>query len=423
MGIPLTISGYHYDEDLRKSVLYKFPVILITTHEVEFPEFDIDAQLALRELGFGVSSPEISFNGTYKVTGLNGLMEKMTQEIYESLEHHGYKSFEHGDFSKKQFVWALLQHTRTSKAQVNYKIDLLKSFVDFSEKDDGELSQEDFIDAVTTALVGGSGHLEDYLDILRPYIDFSEEDDGRVSQEAYIQALLQALSSEAVQGGTDIEELLDELMRLVDEDDVDYDISSPHTHQDDEWYDNTETTEYEITIYGESIIKWSAILQSRIYDPISFTSSVTDYCEANDEFCIPDGASSILSYFDYDEHQPDDPDDPDHPEADEDGDYAVLYEQHDTTWVLGKGTIVGDVIEEIVVPYDDERTAAEAIESSKSILSRDGEEETWSMRIIERKSPEELQEIAFLKKQIPLGGWGEHVPHPIWDEWREMDEE
>lgn len=423
MGIPLTISGYKIEPQTYKSFRYSFPVVLLSLHEVEFPEYDIDAELSLKELGFSISSPEFTFYNNYKATGFKGLLDKQYDDIYQVLERDGYDVFEDGDFSKKQFAWILFQNTKQTSESINDKIDLLKTFVDF-EDDEGELTIENFLDALISALARGAGNLESYIELLKAYVDVSDDDQGIVSQEIYIQALLQALSSEAAQNGNEIDEILDELMRFIDDVDIDYSWSEPLEIEEEGWGTAIETTTHNITICDQLIIKWDMTLESRTYDHIGFHADVTYLCEANSEFCTPDGATAILDYFDYDEHIPDDPDDPWHPESDDEGDYGVLYEQYETKWIRGKGIVkTGDIIEQQVVPYSSYSDAKEAIEFSKSLLARDGCEKEWAMRVLERKDDEDLAEVEFLKKQLPLSDWGKHEPHPIWNEWQEIEDD
>jgi hypothetical protein len=418
MGIPLRITRTSYDEKMRPTTV-EFDVVLVSFDEVEIPGFDLEADLAAEELGFEVDSPQLTFYKTYR---FHDILNVRAPAIADYLEKHGYDSFNHGNFSREDFAQLLLDSLRRTDAHmIKEKIDILRSFVDFEHPEAAEISPSTYANMLLMLLEFNRGDIPGLIEELRGYV-FSEAE--LVELDDYRDALLKALEKQVKDDGPAIEQLLDELMQYFDADDVDYIVDGPY-QADAEWHESQETTEHEINIDSYTVANWTTHLQRRVYDPVWFVSSTMDYCEASEEFCIPDGAERVLTYFGMTEKEPDEPDEPWHPEPDPDGQYGVLYVHYEYKPGVPEHlrSKLLKVIEREVVPYDDESDAKEAIEFSEHVIKYEGGNGPWDMRIVERRSPEEVAYFKQMEKQPALAEWGEYERDPIWSEWKELDEE
>lgn len=413
-------------------ITQEFDVDLYSENEFDFVEYDLESMDTAQSLGFTDYDPMLEFYDEYtEGNGFFKLVSKQAKDVYNALEEQGYESFNEGDFSPEQFSRVLADVVMSSeqahrRAQALY---LLDEFVDLSGEDTGYFSAEEYRTLLLVALAEGIGHAESIIKTLHPLYYMVDEEGVRVDEdgdptidydEDYVNALISGLKNAEI---SEVDPILNELMLFIDRDDVDY------TETDDTPYgsgwDSDETRnvkkfKHKISILGKTVFEWDRIIESEIYDPIGFYSTLTDYSEHSDEYKTPDVAKAILSYFEIEESEYDEddiaaPDPPEHPEPDNDGEFAVLYTRYglDTsTWTVDKD----DIEEEILVPYGDKSDMNTAMELSEAIFEKGGDENQWTMTRLERKSEAELREQEFMKRQYTLFG-EEPEEDPIWDEW------
>ena len=416
-GIPLTLreTEHKWVGDKIKYVATEVPVLLVSYDEIEFPGYDLDTDLAARELGFNVEAPQLRFYDKWRRDGFQGMLEGHAPQMYEYLERHGYGSFNFGNFSREIFARELCQNLSKEYPHfVTEKLNIIRDFVDPDDPDAGPISLQAYVDLLLLLVGRNRGHIGRMVPELYEYL-IGEED--LLDIESYKDALFEALEKQVEDAGPDIKLLLEHLFEFFSTDEVDYEVSGPYETEMCEWHEQLETTEYNISIDGYPVAKWQTVLQKEIYDPIWYEAMTTDLCEAADEYCTPQGVEELLDVLNLEPHEPDEPDDPWHPESDPEGEIAVLYERYD--WVLSGGELHrGEISQRVAVPYADIETAKAAIEFSKHIIKFISEESLWDLSLLERRSPEEIMRRAGLKRQRPLAAWGRHEPDPILDEWR-----
>jgi len=360
------------------------PIVLRDQQTLEFPGYDIETELAARELGFEVSGPELRLYATFVERGLAGLLARYPEEFFEAFEEQGYaaiKTPQGEPFTDKEFVALLVAN-----------------------------------------LVRNLGYIEDQLETLSAFVDLGDTDAGLMTQEEFADVLVRLLKEQVRIDDSNVDPVAQWLSEVITADDVDYTVQQDHYYESDVG-ENVERSFHSLSILGEDLLEWTRLIESRIYDPISFAASVTDWCEHDSSFCTPPAAEDVLAAFDLTAEEPDDPDDPEHPTSDENGEFAVLYEHYETRWVQGQGSVRTDEIEETyVVPYSDESDAREAMDLSETILSNAGEEEEWGMTLLRAKTAAELAEQAVERRiwesQLRLFD-GEEPPWADDPEWME----
>lgn len=170
-----------------------------------------------------------------------------------------------------------------------------------------------------------------------------------------------------------------ELGKLLNEGDVKVELEKYYAYGYEEW-EETLVGEYTLIIKGETITAWKHTLIIRIYDPVRFDTNVESDEEWDPESARKrDRVESVLNELGVEAPKLEDPEPPDHPERKKDGDFAVLYE-----WMMGTCKLV----EYATLP--DAKSAAEL---SGVIFERDGDEDSVNIRIMRRKTPEEMEEI------------------------------
>jgi hypothetical protein len=417
MALRVTISKGVGDYDHFYTAT--FDVDLIDYDEMEFVDDDIEAMEAAEALGIDSFKPHLAFYKDY-TRGRRGFRDVVARDpdvVYKALEEQGYESFNHGDFSREDFVLLLADIIRDRSVPYNKyaPIRILKSLVDFSSSDAGPFSQEDFNKLLLVALANGFGNVEDIIETLHE-VYYVEDEDGDVEfDEEYVKALISALSNATT---FEVETILDELMLYIDEDEVDYSVSDISFQEEGTEYLEINKYAHEIKILDQPVFEWIRMVEYEIHDPISFYGSVTDYKEHGDEFAAPDEASALLDYFEMEEEEPDDPDEPDHPVPDEEGEYAVLYTKYGYDW--RNDQILDDIEEQIVVPYSSESDLTDAISLSKTLFYNQGSDhKQWVMtRLIRREKPEvDPRQLEFDIAEY------EPEPDPIWSEWDLLDED
>lgn len=424
MALRMTITRWYYDSE-HKYHSFEFDVDLLSENELEFVGEDIEAMLAAQALGIDDYNYHLDFYRNYtRYNGFFNLVAKRPRDVYNALEEQGYESFNYGDFSPEDFALILADvviSPDTTHAR-DQAMHVLENFVDLTGEDTGPFSFEKYQELLLASLAAGVGNVESIIEILHPlYYTETEDDEPTEYDENYVEALISALTHAST---SEVETILDELMLYIDEDDVDYtetNVTDPGGWEDDE-VSNISRFKHKIEILGKTVFEWDRVIQSEIHDPIGFYVTLTDLSEHSDSFKSPDEAEAILSYFElseseYDEDDPDAPEPPEHPKSDDDGEFAVLYTRYQldtSTW-----EVTEDIKKQILVPYGDESDMNDAIELSKTIFKRGGDEDEWTMTRLERKSEKELLEQEFMARQYTLPDKEfEREPDPIWDEWR-----
>jgi hypothetical protein len=385
MGLEVELSLY----DVEQNAYVNVPVVLVQDRKViEFPGYDIEEDLAALELGFQMRDPRLHVYNEFRHGGLAELLETHPDAIYDAFEEQGYDVF-----------------------RMEYE-------------DDDPFTPALFARMIVENLEGNKGSIEEQLSVFSEFVDFDATDAGAVTQEDYADALVRLLQKQVSADGYDIAEICAALQNVITAADVKYTVDGPY--QEGDTAQNLERYNHSISILGEDMVSWERIVESQIYDPVGFQASVTDYCEHDGSWCTPSEAEAILYAFDMEADEPEDPDDPEHPISDEDGEFAVLYEHYTTEWIKGKGSVRTNELEATyVVPYSDVYDAREAIDLSEHILENFGELREWDMRILRAKTPAELQQQEFERRQLSLlhekPPWADD---PEWmDEWVLYDED
>jgi hypothetical protein len=115
-----------------------------------------------------------------------------------------------------------------------------------------------------------------------------------------------------------------------------------------------------IDIRGFSIVEWKEGLEHEIFDPVTFESELTSFCEHDSDFCTPDPVAALLLAFDLDDEF-EEPPKPPHPVSDPDGQYAVRY-------IRFGGRGLTPIPVEKTVPYASLEEVKAAYKLSKAVI-------------------------------------------------------
>lgn len=355
-------------------------VDLISYDEMEFPAEDIEHMMAAQVLGIDEFDGELDFYNKYSgYEGFLRFLSKHSMDFYEALEEQGYENFNYGKFSQKRLIkeiTAPLEREELAHHQIG-ALEAIAGATDLSEKDEGLFSQEEAKRILLGFLSRGGMRASAIITILQPFYGATEEspEDG-IFDDEYIKALVSALENYSSHGSPTV---IEELRSLLTKEDIDYTSEKVFIYgSDDEVWENTDIYRNKLSVFGKLLFEWETRIVSRLQNPFTFYPDVSDYGEDHGmkEYKIPETAEDILSQFDIDQKEIDDPAPPPHPVSNDDGAFAVFYEQ--------------DGRQEVIVPYREKSEATDAIELSSYIFSRDGEND-WTMTLTQRDGDDWVQ--------------------------------